>query len=154
MTIIIQLFSEKRDWRSRVPIGLVLILIWITLVLPQQIQDYVFPVLLFSLVGWCYIRVAKRDVTEIVRMSLLFSLGIAVILGNFIGYEAFQLISSLLITRYLILENTLHFNRVIALFKNVSITSITDSLTRLYNRAFFFKKAVQLLVNNLSVLFL
>lgn len=144
-TIVMQLFSEKRDWRSCVPIGLVLILTWGTLVLHPLIRGFVFPISLFALVGWRYIRLAKRDVTEIVRMSLLFSLGIAGMLGNFIGSAAFQFISSLLISSYLVLENTHYFNRVIALFKNVSITSITDSLTQLYNKAFFFKKAEQLI---------
>ena len=80
-------------------------------------------------------------ITEIVRvrMSLISSLGITVILGNLIGSAAFRFISSLLILSYFVLENTHYFNRVIALFKNVCSTSITDSLTQLYNKAFFFR---------------
>ncbi|MFJ8519392.1 GGDEF domain-containing protein [Lysinibacillus xylanilyticus] len=144
VTIIMQLFSEKRDWQSCIPIAIVLILTIVTLVFHPIVRGVVFPLLLFGLVGWRYLRIAKRDTTEIVRMSLLSSLGITVILGSLIGSAAFQFLSSLLIASYLVLENTHYFNRVIALFRNVSITSMTDSLTQLYNKSFFVKKAEQL----------
>lgn len=143
-TIIMQLFSEKREWQSCIPIAITLILTVLTLFTHPLVRGIVFPLLLFALVGWRYIRLIKRDTTEIIRMSLLTSLGITVILGSFIGSAAFQFISSLLILSYFVLENTHYFNRVIAMFKNVSINSMTDSLTQLYNKAYFTKKAEQL----------
>ncbi len=144
-TVIMQLLSEKRNLNTCISIGIGIVLICGSLLLPPLLSGLVFPAILFILVGWRYFRTANRNATEVIRMSLLLSLGITVILGSLIGSTAFQFISSLLIVSYLICENTYYFNRVISLFKNVSITSMTDSLTQLYNKAFFFKKADQLL---------
>lgn len=144
-TVIMQLLSEKRNLSSCISIGIGFVMMCSSLLLPPLLSGLAFPAILFILVSWRYFRAANRNATEVIRMSLLLSLGITVTLGSVIGSTAFQFISSLLIVSYLICENTYYFNRVIALFKNVSINSMTDSLTQLYNKAFFFKKAAQLL---------
>lgn len=74
ITMIMQMFSEKREWQSFIPIVIVLILTVITLPLHPLVRGFVFPLLLFALVGWRYIRITKRDTTEMIRMSLLSSL--------------------------------------------------------------------------------
>lgn len=155
VTLVIYWLGEKRSLAERIPYTVLTVLVAITFILPSSfLVAIILGFSLFVTAIYLYVNAVRGGKVENVRLVLYVILGISIVIGGILSTNAFAMIYSLALLCLMLYEMIRYTDRLIGLLKNVGTYSMTDPLTRVYNKGYLLKKSAQLVEKQaISVIF-
>ena len=154
VTLIVYWLAEKRTKTERLPIMVLAATSLITLFISELAAGFIMALTLLVVAIWLYLQGRSSSKIESVRIVFYVMMSILIVTGILIFGPPVALLFSLVLIALLLYETVRYFDRVVTLLKSVSIHSMTDSLTGLFNKGFLTKKSAQLVAKQpISIIF-
>ena len=149
--------ERKKEITAHIPFLILVGVTGLSYFVIDVLSGIIFTFSFISYGIWQVIEMKRSSANdgEGIRIVFFFLIGVFCFTGQWFPFQSGRFLFSLFVLTFLIYECLRYFARIVNLFKSAGISSITDSLTGLFNEGFLYRKAEQIIQKQeLSIIFI